>query len=196
MKFALITALREECRQHGRGRKAWWARKIGIPPLTFSHWLAGRQRPNGHHALAIKAVLEEVTRKKNDGVWENRLWECYFSNQGIPDPLLPPILLEVLSGPSLKVRTAALLVRLAKDGRSSFPTPASPILRNRVGWLLETAGLKAPFSPDRSVETQPLFLEASGSSAMKNYLRRRQTSHGRKWKIYDSSLDETVESLP
>lgn len=196
MSNSLISSLEQDCLRSGRGRKAWWAKKLGIPPLTFSHWLAGRQNPNGTNAVAIRSILEGIEQDKREALWENRLWDCYYEGASVPNSLLPPIVLEILSRPLLKVRTAALLVRFLKNKNPTFEIPASATLRNRLGWLLETAGFTPLFSPDRTASVQSLFLRDSGTPSFKAYLKQHQTAHGRKWRVYDSSLDETVSSLP
>lgn len=196
MNSILLSTLKRECHDRGRGRKAWWARKLGVPPLTLSHWLAGRQSPNGHNAVAIRETLNELEQGKKQHLWETSLWESYYLNQEIPAKILPPIILEVLSLPTLKVRTAALLVRMLKKKKPLFEIPSCGTLQNRLGWILEGAGLPAHFPPDRSEKSQHLFRSPAQKNPPTSYLRRHQTAIGKKWRIYDCPLDSILESLP
>lgn len=191
-----ILGVKADCALRGRGRKAWWARKLGVPPLTLSHWLAERQKPSGHNALAIRQILEQLDREKKYAPWEDCLWDCYYSKQDVPPKILPLIVMEILSKPVLAVRTTALIIRFLQKQRPSFEKPSSGVLRNRVGWLLETAKIDGSFRPDRSTEVQPLFLAPSSKGSLLSYFRRHQTPVGRRWKIFDCSLEETLKSIP
>lgn len=191
-----ILEIKNDCESRGRGRKAWWARKLGVPPLTLSHWLAGRQRPNGRNAMAIREILTQIERGPARDRWEDYLWDSYYSKQEVPEKILPLVVLEMLEKPLLGVRTAALLIRLLMQRRLAFEAPSSGALRNRLGWLLEAAGRKATFHPNRSTKNQPVFLSPSREGSLNAYFRRNQTSIGRKWRIYDCALDETLKSIP
>lgn len=192
----VVLDLKADCLRGGRGRKAWWARQLGIPPLTLSHWLAGRQRPNGRNALTIREMLGQLEQRKKCGPWEDYLWDCYYSKQDIPSKILSLVAIEILSAAVIGVRTAALMVRFFQKQRPSFEKPSSGTLRNRAGWLLEAAGLEPSFSPDRLTKVQSVFLSPSRQGSLDSYFRRNQTPIGRKWKIYDCSLDETLKSIP
>src|SRR5262245_11969851 len=156
MEANTISSLKNDCKNHRRGRKAWWATKLGIPPLTLSHWLSGRQNPNGQHSLAIHEILSSIEQEKKCSLWEDYLWETYYSHQNVPDKILPLIIFEILSSQTLKVRTAALLIRLLKNQKPRFEIPISPPLQNRLGWLLSAAEINVPFSPNIKTKIQNL----------------------------------------
>lgn len=196
MTTSMIGRLKQDCFIKGYGRKTWWAEQLGIPPLTLSHWLAGRQRPNGQHTLRIKEILDQEERDKQLEVWEDYLWDCYYGGQAIPTKILPAVILQVLSISSVDSRTLALLSRTVERERPTFDIPESGEFRNRLGWLLEVSEHKVPFLPDRSIKTQALLSLSSQSSGMKRYLNHYQTPSGKKWRIYDCPLDSLKRSLP
>lgn len=194
---ALFSHLEQDCQLHGLGRKKWWAHQLGIPPLTFSHWLAGRQQPNGEHTLHIKALLDQIEKDKALQGWKDLLWDSYYSHQIIPDKIFPMILFEVLSMSSLDSRTLALLSRYIEKGDPlQFPSTFPKQLINRIGWLLEVSGLKAPFLPDKSLKIDYLLQHSEGPSGLNQHIRHFRTSTGKRWKLYDCPLDPLKDSLP
>lgn len=192
----LLKEVQEDCLAHGYGRKKWWADRLGIPPLTLSHWLARRQHPSGSHTLRIRETLDGFVKDDRAERWKNYLWNTYYTGWRVPQALLPDIILVVLSQHGLDSRTLGLLSRVVEHVPLIFPTVSSSLIENRIGWLLEVSGKRAPFAPVRSLSTQ-LFLEAgSRSQGLQHYLKRFQTKWGKKWRIYDCPLEEIKKSLP
>ncbi|MDO8519668.1 MAG: hypothetical protein Q7T11_05855 [Deltaproteobacteria bacterium] len=195
MLTELVRQVANDCAQHGYGRKRWWADKLQVPPLTLSHWLAGRQNPDGGHALAIKSYFDA---KENDRRAEKSrliLWQSYYGHEKIPSFLLPNFILDALSKTSLDSRTLALLSVFVEHTDCPFEEPEGK-LKNRLGWLLEVSGRRAPFKPQKSSPRQDILESGLHSPRLKKYLRGFQTQWGKKWSISDCPLDEMKESLP
>ena len=193
---SLIQKLKADCDSVGYGRKKWWADQLGIPPLTLSHWLGGRQRPNGQHVFIIKEFFDQKEDDKKFTVWKEFLWGSYYTGKSVPQEILPIILLEILSSSRLDSRTLALLSRYIERESPKFDVPESGKLRNRLGWLLEISGQKALFSPDKSVRNSTLLKISDKSRELKKYLHQYQTPLGKKWHLADCPLDEIKKSLP
>ncbi|MBI2335943.1 MAG: hypothetical protein HYU97_04190 [Deltaproteobacteria bacterium] len=187
MLSTLITQLNHDCIEHGYRRKKWWADQLKIPPLTLSHWLAGRQLPSGEHALKISSLLNQNRTDKKTEKWVQYLWDCYYKHQPLLTKLLPDIILNVLSKSTLDSRILALLSYFVKKYSPNFEIPVDLNLKNRLGWLLESSEKKVTFKPIKSVPNQ-LVLNLPLSDTAKKFLRRYQTSIGKKWKIYDCPL--------
>jgi hypothetical protein len=90
----------------------------------------------------------------------------------------------------------ALLVRILRQQQPVFEQPEGGRLQNRLGWLLDVSGLSPSFRPNRSAQPQSLFLSPARQGSLDSYFRRNQTPAGRKWKVYDCALDETLQSIP
>ena len=187
MSNELVKKLNRDCIQHGYGRKKWWADQLKVPPLTLSHWLAGRQSPSGTHALRILSILNQSKIDRSAEKWGQYLWDCYYQHQPLLINLLPDIILNVLSKSTIDSRTLALLSYFVEKNPLSFEVPEDPHLKNRLGWLLESSKKKAFFKPVKSSGNQSI-LNLPDSPLTKKLLRRHQTSVGKKWKIYDCSL--------
>ena len=196
MNSPLIKELKQDCASHGYGRKKWWANQLGIPALTLSHWLAGRQQPNGLHALTIQEILQKNKKGGEDTAWKNYLWDAYYLNEIIPIKILPLIILNVLSLPTVDPRTLTLLSHFVEKCHPTFEIPSMGGLKNRLGWLLEVSGQKASFKPDRLPHDQILLSLTSKTREFLRYLRKQQTSSGRKWYLFDCSLETTKALLP
>lgn len=192
----LLEELKKDLTQHGYGRRKWWADRLGIPPLTLSHWLADRQRPNGKNALAIRNILGQLEDDERRAIWKEYLWESYYSGEKIPKRILPVLILEILSLSTLDSRSLSLLSRLVEKERPRFPIPSQGRLKNRLGWLLAVSGQAVPFAPDLSLPSQSLLPSSLQSSQLEKYFRRFQTGLGKKWRIYDCPLDSIKASLP
>ena len=192
---SLVHHLKLDCRRHGRGRKAWWARRLGVPPLTLSHWLAGRQAPNADHGLAIRDTLDQMEHEFHHQPWKDYLWDCYYLSQTVPAKILPLVILEVLLSPGLDTRTLALLSRFVERESPNLLEPRSGLLHNKVGWLLEVSGVKPKFHPDKSAPIQMLGRFSSLSPQLKRHLARYQTAIGKKWRVHDCSMKELKGSL-
>lgn len=192
----ILKQLQKDCANHGYGRKKWWADQLGIPPLTLSHWLAGRQQPNGTHALRIRDILQESEKKQEGTAWKNYLWDSYYLGEAVPVKILPLIILTVLSLPVIDTRTLALLSRLVEKHHPVIDSPTSSTLRNRLGWLLEVSGQKAPFKPEQLFHDRELLPLTSETREFRRYLKKQRTPLGRKWHLLDCSLDTTKASLP
>ncbi len=190
----LLRQIKSDCAHYGYGRKKWWADQLGVPPLTFSHWLAGRQKPNGKHALLLEEMLYQGERDKRRKTWKEYLWDCYYSGESISSKILPAVILEILSLSYLDSRTLALLSHVVEREKLVLEEPSSNKLKNRVGWLLEISGQKAPFKPARSSSHFLLPLSPKRPKLVK-YLGRYQTAAGMKWRLQDCPLDKLKASL-
>jgi len=188
--------LKSDCSHHGYGRKKWWADQLGIPPLTLSHWLAGRQRPNGKNALGIRNILKQGEDDERRTIWKEYLWESYYGGEKISGKILPLVILEILSLSTLDSRSLGLLSRLVEQERPSFPIPHRGPLKNRLGWLLEISGQKTSISPDRSVPNQSLLPSSLQSASLAKHFLRFQTNLGKKWRVFDCPLGSIKASLP
>jgi hypothetical protein len=190
----IIKLLNKDCKTHGHGRKKWWADALQVPPLTVSHWLHGRQRPNGKHSLQIQTICESAQKNNSRTVWKNLLWDCYYGNQKIPDNILSAQIIEVLSLPAIDSRTLALLSYYVERNQLEFPLQESPELRNRLGWLLEVSGKETDIKPHAFRRPRPILVIAQ-SPALSKHLQSFQTDLGKKWKILDCPLESTKSSF-
>lgn len=195
MPFDIINRLNKDCKTHGHGRKKWWAHALQVPPMTVSHWLHGRQQPNGKHSLQIQTICEDAKQKKSRTVWKNLLWDCYYSNQKIPEILLSAQIIEILSLPAIDSRTLALLSYYVERNQLEFPLQESPELRNRLGWLIEVSGKATEFQPHPLRKVQPLSDTPTRSLALKKKFEALQTKLGKKWHVMDFPLNTTKESF-
>lgn len=192
----LLQGVQKDCIAHGYGRKRWWASRLGVPPLTLSHWLAGRQHPSGAHALKIREMLDWLGQDDMAGRWKGYLWDSYYGGWRVPYQFLPDIIFVVLSRNRIDSRTLGLLSRIVEHVPVRLPMALSAPIQNRIGWLLEISGKKALFRPVRSVSTQVLLEAGFHSQGLERYLKRFQTKWGKKWRIYDSPLEKIKKSLP
>lgn len=196
MLNSLLQGVKKDCLAQGYGRKKWWADRLDVPPLTLSHWLAGRQRPSGEHSLEIRETLDWLQQDQMAGRWQDFLWDAYYAGEAIPKRLMPDLILLILSKNRVDSRTLALLSLITEKPTVNLPIAELPSIQNRIGWLLEVSGKKATFKPVRSVAVQSLLESASRSAGLEQYLKRFQTKIGKKWKIYDCPLEEIKKSLP
>ena len=75
--------------------------------------------------------------------------------------------------------------------------PLHPLWQNRLGWLHESAGLAPGFEP-RALRENGVLLELEPSDfgpAFEKYLAGQQTAFGKKWRLYDCSMDHLKEQL-
>jgi hypothetical protein len=185
---SVIKILEKDCRTHGRGRKAWWAKKLGVPPLTVSHWLHGRQNPNAQRTILIKEFFDANRNSNRRDKWKQILWDCYYQNVPIAPLILAAIVIEILSLPTIDSRTLALLSHLVERLPNTTETllPTSDfVLDNRIGWLVETTGLQAAFEPNPFKKSQPLLAIPLSF----------QTRLGKKWHLIDCPLQPIKEQL-
>jgi len=194
MDSDIINRLSRDCNTHGYGRKKWWADTLKVPPLTVSHWLHGRQQPNGQHSLQIQKICEDAKQNNLRTVWKNLLWDCYYGKQKIPENVLSALIIEILSLPAIDSRTLALLSYYVEKYHVEFPLPESPEIRNRLGWLLEVSGKETDIKPHAFRRPRPILIIAQ-SPALSKHLQSFQTDLGKKWKILDCPLESTKTSF-
>jgi hypothetical protein len=60
---ALLAELKRWCDQV-RGRKAFLARELGVPPQLVSDWFGKRKTPTWEQGLRIQVFLETTVRRK------------------------------------------------------------------------------------------------------------------------------------
>lgn len=189
----IVQKIQTDCNAHGRGRKAWWANRLGIPPLTLSHWLARRQSPSGTHALAIWEILEKQRQSQLARTLLDRLWRVHYNGEKIPSVLLPTIIDEIISCPILDSRSWALVSLFVGSTKDvSWEIPTEPAVRNRLGWLLAVSGTKAPWKVVGNVEPQCISPQLGAAG---KYFWKLQTGNGRRWRILDFPLDEMKKLL-
>ncbi len=193
---SIIENLQKDCNFHGYGRKKWWANQLGIPPLTLSHWLAGRQKPNARHSMFIHEIFQQNEKEKELQIFKEYFWDCYYQGKPVPPKIFPAILLQILSSSLLDSRTLALLSRLVEKNQPTFEIPESGKIKNRLGWLLEISGQPTPFPVDRSINTQTLLHLSTKIPHFKKYSQQYQTQVGKKWRVYDVPLNTLKQSLP
>ncbi|MBI1869578.1 MAG: hypothetical protein HYS07_00115 [Chlamydiae bacterium] len=184
--------LKEDCREHGFGRKAWWARRLEVPALTISHWLAHRQDPNGTHTQLILDVFQEETATQNSPVWINFLWKCYFEKIPVEREFFQSIIPLILQAKSLNTRTLAFLsnIIILFQLQLTSSLHASSKLKNRIGWLMEISNFTPTIEPERRKWDFlcDIFESLNRWSNGKKYLIKQQTPIGKKWFIYDCDL--------
>ncbi|MBX7149007.1 hypothetical protein K1X76_07960 [bacterium] len=195
-KMELIKYLKADCEKYGRGRKAWWARELRVPALTVSHWLAGRQKPNGEYSVKIRDYLE--IQKHETGLirWQDYLWSVYYSKQVLPAELLGQVILNTLRIEFLDTRTLALLAVFVENVDFYFNEPLNIILKNRLGWLLESANKSPLFMPDRHHPSRHILALSRRSKNMEKTVKSYQTKLGKKWRVYDCELESIKKDLP
>lgn len=196
MLHVLLQEVQKDCITHGYGRKRWWAKRLGVPPLTLSHWLAKRQHPSGAHALKIRETLDWLEQNDMATRWKDYLWDSYYTGWRVPHQLMPEVILIILSRNGIDSRTLGLLSQVVEHVSITLPITSSALIQNRLGWLLEISKKVSPFNPIRSVPTQMLFQVGFHSSGLERYLKKFQTKWGKKWKVYDCPLEKIKKSLP
>lgn len=196
MTLNILTDIEQDCKTHGRGRKTWWAAKLGIPQLTLSHWLARRQNPNAKHLLAIQEVLNQGKHDEEANAWLSALIDTYYAGK-ISDckSLLPLIIPKILSA-NLDSRGLAFLSWIVEREKIKFSPCDNDELRNRLGWMMELARLSPSFPVSRTAKTQNILrLTHTASPMLKKHLKAQQTPLGKKWKILDCDLTATKASF-
>ncbi len=197
----VLRFLRTDCQIHGRGRKKWWADRLRVAPMMISHWLAGRRLPSAGHLSAIYFLVEQVKAEKQKAGYSDLLWRHYYDNQEIDPLILRSTAERLLVSKGLSSRLLALLSWLFEKYRPQpyqlIELPLHPLWQNRLGWLHESAGLVPGFEP-RALRENGVLLELEPSDfgpAFEKYLAGQQTAFGKKWRLYDCSMDHLKEQL-
>lgn len=191
----IIREILRDCRQHGWGRKKWWADALGVPPLTVSHWFANRQKPDGPHTSRIMQVLQQRQKDERVGKLAEQLWQLYSDGDSPPQVMFPLIVEDMLAATILDTRTLALLSLWVERVRISWQAPPSEAIGNRLGWFMEISSQKPQWQPNRHTSMQRIFASTHTGKSADIYWRRFQTRVGRKWKVWDCSLAEIKKSL-
>ena len=199
--IAIVEFLRRDCETNERGRKKWWADKLGVSPMMLSHWLVGRRRPNAAHISKLFFAYEELKASKEREAWSTWLWQNYYDNKDVAPALLKNVAQSLMKADGLQSRTLALLSWFFSKSKP-MPFAQSEILNvgiwnNKIGWLYESAGLQSDLKPERA-NGSAMLLDVSSferSDHFYSYLERQQTELGRKWRLYDCPLDELKEKL-
>lgn len=166
--------------------------------MTLSHWLAGRRRPSARRMEHIYFLCETVAADSEKETLVDMLWQAYYEERPVPAALLLVTCEKLLRSSGLKTRTLALLSWLfEREPPPKISPPAFAIWRNRLGWLYESAGLKPGFEPAPAEGGNLLEISTSAgdSRTIKSYLSAQQTLLGKKWNLYDCSLDDLKVKL-
>lgn len=199
----LIEFIRQDCLTNGHGRQKWWADRLGVSQMMVSHWLNERRKPSALHLNDIYRLNEQIKAEREKGDWLNHLWCAYYFDADFLSPVIRSIAIRLLTAEGLPVRALALLSwffeRFVTEPQPEHEVPIAPLWRNRLGWLYESSGLNPGYQPKELQETGAL-LEISKSGVIKGpfihkYLKSKQTDLGRKWQVYDCSLDEIKEQI-
>jgi hypothetical protein len=199
--LGIIDFVRRDCATFGRGRKKWWANKLGVSQMSLSHWLVGRRTPNAAHLNAVFIAHEELQANNEKKIWTNLLWQNYYEHKDFEPSLLRAIAQKLIKADGLQSRTLALLSWMF----AKYPPPDSGqslnVSRwsNRLGWLYESAGLQSSIEPIEANEVGHLLeisgLDTSAGDHWRAYFEDQQTELGRKWHLYDCPLDDLKEEL-
>ena len=151
MTTLALSHLKDDCLRHGYGRKRWWAKELGVSSLTISHWLAGRQRPNGIHALHIQENKYRLEARQYAKEAVALLFDLYYQkNDRYPPGVLSMMLAHVLSHDTFSSRELGFLSYLVERDAVSFSAHADPVLSNRLGWLLEMSNQVPSFTVQKN----------------------------------------------
>ncbi len=195
-----VEFINRDCEFHGHGRKKWWAENLGVSSMTLSHWIVGRRHPSAKHLENIFILCEAVASNNEKSGLADNLWQAYYEKKELPTEILKAVCENLLRSNGLKTRLLALLSYLFEKSKPS-PYSEPPVIhswRNRIGWLYESAGLNPGFKP-AEIDTTPLLEISSASTGdmktIKKYLRAHQTELGKKWNVYDCSLNDLKSKL-
>lgn len=194
-----LNLVKEDCAANGYGRKKWWAEYLGVPQLTISHWLAARQLPNAKHLKLIQNRLNELQADTTSETLQDHLWELYYQGFNVEPSFIVFLTLEILEASSIEVRTLSLLSLFIENLKAfNFETPADNNLRNKLGWLLETAQFTPSFKPatlKAAISLIKVPAKPLNQDLLISYLKKHQTVLGEKWQVFDCSIDQIKESL-
>lgn len=199
-KQDVIEFINRDCKLHGHGRKKWWAENLGVSSMTLSHWLVGRRQPSAKHLENIHILCESVFANNEKSELADSLWQAYYDKKELPAEILKAVCEKLLKSGDLQTRLIALLSYLFEQSKPApyHEPPVMNSLRNRLGWLYESANLDAGFKPAKIETTQLLELSTAGSGekkVIKKYLSAQQTELGGRWRVYDCSLDDLKSKL-
>ncbi len=190
-----IDSLKADCAAHGRGRKKWWAEQLGVPPLTVSHWMSGRQGLNGPHTVVIQSILAQDERDREAKRWLEALEEVYYRGTlSTARPLLGLAVVKIMSASHLGSRALGFLSFLLEREKLDLEPCADYKLANRLGWLLEVSGRPVSFSVKQKVGVQTL-LALPNTLRFRSYLKSQQTAFGKKWMLFDCDLAPIKKSF-
>lgn len=193
-----LSFLKENSLEYGYGRKKWWAEQIGVPQLTISHWLAGRQYPNAKNIKKIQETIAKIKASHTSMVWQDHLWEMYYQKFELSSEFLKLLTFQILQIDEIDARTLALLSLYIEKLAPDFEVPDNHLLKNKLGWLLQTAGIKPNFKPSDFKGTAPLvkldLLNKKSKMAVK-YLKSQQTRLGKYWQLYDCPINHIKEKF-
>ncbi len=200
---SIIDFVRQDCTERGRGRKKWWANKLGVSQMTLSHWLTGRREPNAAHLNEFYIAYEEFQANKQKTAWSYWLWQNYYENRDIDGVLLKAVALHLIKVDGLSSRTLALLswcvAKYKMPALEQSEAPYASLWNNKIGWLYESAGLESYFSPVRLSSPGTLLetadFDLQNRTMLRAYFERQQTDLGQKWFLYDCPLDGLKEKL-
>lgn len=191
--------VKEDCASYGYGRKKWWAEQIGVPQLTISHWFANRQLPNAKNLKSIQNELNELHTNKASEALREHLWELYYQDFNVDSYFIKFATIEILKAKEIDSRTLGLLsFYIERLGAFDFKVPSENNLRNKLGWLLETAKVSPSFEPAKLKEPLGLIklsIKPLNKDLLISYLSKQQTKLGRKWHVFDCPINQIKENL-
>ncbi len=200
---AMIDFMRQDCANTGHGRKKWWANKLSVSQMTLSHWLVGRRTPSASHWNTFFIISEELQANNEREMWSNWLWKNYYDNSGIEPILLKQVAKNLLKTDGLQSRVLALLswffAKYEPPPLEQSEFFGASQWRNKMGWLYESAGLQSNLKPIGLNEPETLLdvsnLDLSDSDVARSYLKGQQTELGRKWQLFDCSMETLKDKL-
>lgn len=199
LNIELTELVRQDCAEQGRGRKVWWAKRLGVSPMTLSHWICGRRQPSARHLQAIQVVADELESARHKSAWSDLLWQHYYDDSQIPGNALALIIQQLVRSSGLDTRLIALLsYLLERIEMAPIIVPRDTAWGNRLGWLLESAGRSVQWNPAKK-PSPTSFIEISDrsetSDQMLEFIEGQRTPLGRRWDLYDCDISQIKKEL-
>ena len=192
----VIERIEKDCKEKGHGRKKWWAENLGIHQQTLSYWLHGHRRPRGYRVQQMNNHLSIMNEAQEAQIWSSFLRSNYFNQQDIDSQILVRAIKIILSSETVSSRTLAFVSYVIENSEIDQLYDDHSLLRNRLGWLLEVSGKCPCFKPIKS-KTMPLVDIGVAYSEPKaiSYLKRIQTTLGKRWNVYDADITQIKGSF-
>ncbi len=187
----VIERIEKDCQEKGHGRKKWWAEILGIHQQTLSYWLHAHRRPRGQRVQQMNDLLSIMNKNSEIEIWRDYLLDIYLGDREINKTIVVEAINKIMSSEVVDSRTLGFLSFVVENTDIDDFDVRYPLLRNRLGWLLEISGKHACFRPAKS-KTMPLVDIGSSQAnpAVIKYLKKIQTPIGRRWHVYDADITD------
>lgn len=170
--------------------------------MMVSHWLVGRRGPSAAHFGAMTVVLQTESAEREKALWSEFLWQSYYEGVEVFPGVLRAVAEKLLTAEGLPARLLALLSWYFEKrpplSYAADEVALSPLWRNRMGWLYESAGLSCGYGPEvlpRTGALSEISARANPGMALRRYLARQQTAQGQKWQLYDLDIRKLKKEL-